>query len=209
MLAIKPDLILIAGNSRAIADRLAALGLKYETVPDVSLDDLFTAIDRIGTLTGRPQTAARLAIELHADLDKVAARFSNRPKARVLVVTAPLANPPARVDAAGPGSFYDDLLRLAGDTNAAEPSGRAFAPLGLEFVLRADPDVVIELAPDAGSRPAGDADALRAWSRVGPLRAVARRRVHVLIGPQYFLLGPRIAQTFEAMCAAIADNDHD
>ena len=174
LLEIKPDLILIAGNSRAIADRLVALGLKYDTVPDVSLADLYTAIARVGALTGRAQTAALLAEGIRADLGAVAARFAGRPKARVLVVTAPLADPPTRVDAAGPGSFYDDLLQLAGDTNAAEPSGRAFAPLGLEFVLSADPDVIIELAPDSTIRPAGDADALRVWAKVGPLHAVAR-----------------------------------
>jgi iron complex transport system substrate-binding protein len=209
LLAIKPDLILISGSSRAIADRLVALGLKYESVPDDSLEDLYTAIAQIGALTGRSQTAALLTAGIRADLSAVAARFAGRSKARVLIVTAPLADPPTRVDAAGPGSFYDDLLHLAGDTNAADPSGRAFAPLGLEFVLRADPDVIIELAPDAAIRPAGDADALRVWAKVGPLHAVARGRVHVLIGPQYFLLGPRIAQTFEALCAAIAENAHD
>ena len=209
LLEIKPDLILLSGTSRAIADRLAGLGLKFETVPDVSLTDLYTAIARIGALTGRAQTAALLAEGIRADLGAVAARFTGRPKARVLVVTAPLADPPTRVDAAGPGSFYDDLLQLAGDTNAAEPSGRSFAPLGLEFVLRADPDVIVELAPDSTSRLAGDADALRVWAKVGPLYAVARGRVHVLIGPQFFLLGPRITQTFEALCAAIAEDAHE
>jgi iron complex transport system substrate-binding protein len=209
LLAIKSDLILISGSSRAIADRLVALGLKYESVPDDSLTDLYTAIERIGALTGRAQTAALLTEGIRADLAAVAARFAGRPQARVLIVTAPLADPPTRVDAAGPGSFYGDLLELAGDTNAADPSGRAFAPLGLEFVLRADPDVIIELAPDAAVRPAGDADALGVWAKVGPLHAAARGRVHVLIGPQYFLLGPRIAQTFEALCAAIAESAHE
>ena len=47
---------------------------------------------------------------------------------------------------------------------------------------------------------------------MGQSRAIARRRarrVYVLIGPQHFLLGPRIAQTFDALCAAIVENDHE
>ncbi|HPM22317.1 MAG TPA: helical backbone metal receptor [Phycisphaerae bacterium] len=209
LLQIRPELIIVSGASRAIADRLTRLGLRYEAVPDWTLADLFTAIERIGGLTGRPRTAARLIDGIRADLDTVTTRYHTMRPARVLLLTGPLAAPPTPPDAAGPGSFYDDLLRRVGHTNVVAAGGGAFAPVALEFVLRADPDVIIELAPDATQRPAGDADALRAWAQVGPLRAVATRRVHVLIGPQHFELGPRIAQTFEAICSIMANEQHE
>jgi iron complex transport system substrate-binding protein len=209
LLEIKPDLILVSGASRAIADRLSRLGLPFESVPDVTLEDLFTAIERIGELTGRRQTARLLVDGLHADLDRVAARFTDGPKAWVLIVTEPLPDPPTQPTAAGPGSFYDDLLRRVGHTNAARPGGRPFAPLSLEFILAADPEVIIELAPDQAIRPGGDADARRVWAQVGPLKAVASGRVHVLVGTQHSLLGPRIARTFEALCRAIAGERYE
>lgn len=209
LLEIRPELIIVSGASRAIADRLARLDLRYEAVPDWTLADLFTAIARIGVLTGRPQTAARLMDGIRADLDAVASRYSATHPVRVLLLTGPLADPPTPPDAAGPGSFYDDLLRRVGHTNVVAAGGGAFAPVALEFVLRADPDVIIELAPEATQRPAGDADALRAWAQVGPLRAVTARRVHVLVGAEHFELGPRIAQTFEAICRMIANEQHE
>jgi len=204
LLEIKPDLILVSGSSRAITDRLTGLGLRHESLPDVTLEDLFTAIGMAGRLTGRERTARRLADGIRADLDTVAARYAGVRKARVLLVTDPLPDPPTQADVAGPGSFYDDLLRRAGQVNVAEPLGRPFGRLGLEFILQADPDVIVEVVPDEAARPAGDADALRVWSKVGPLKAVAGRRVYVLAGPQYTVLGPRIAQTFEALCRAVA-----
>lgn len=207
LLRLAPDLILVSGASRAIADRLTRLGLPFETVPDVALDDLFIAIERIGARTGRPETARALSAGVRADLAAVAARYAGAPRRRVLLLTAPLPEPPTQADAAGPGSFYDDLLRLAGHANVV-PAGRPFAPVGLEHVVHADPDVIVELAADAGARPAGDADALRAWRQVGPLRAVAGGRVHVLVGPEHFLLGPRLPFTFEALCRIIA-GDHE
>jgi ABC-type Fe3+-hydroxamate transport system substrate-binding protein len=85
----------------------------------------------------------------------------------------------------------------------------AFAPLSLEFIARSDPDVIIELDPDGRQRPHGDADALRVWAKVGPLRAVGAGRVHVLTGSQHYVLGPRIALTYHALCRAIAGKDHD
>lgn len=204
LLGLRPQLVLVAGTSRQTSERLERLGLRYESLPDVSLADLFTSVARVGALTGRAQAAARLEATIRAELDAAAAKCAGGPKQRVLLLTAPLPDPPTQVDAAGPGSFYDDLLRLAGQTNVAAAGGRAFAPLSLEFVLRADPDVIIELSPDGAGRGGGDADAVRAWSRIGPLRAVAKGRVHVLVGPEHFVLGPRIAQTFAALCTKLA-----
>ena len=203
LLALRPDLVIVSGISRAITDRLERLGIPHTSVPDVSLEDLFTAIQRIGSAMGRPATAQRLVDAVRADLDLVACHYAHRPARRVLVLTGPLADPPVQVDAAGPGSFYDDLLRRAGCENVAAAAGRPFTPLSLEFVLRADPDVIVELVPDPAFRPAGDADALRVWSRVGPLRAVQTGRVHVLLGEQYFILGPRVAHTLAALCELI------
>jgi ABC-type Fe3+-hydroxamate transport system substrate-binding protein len=206
---LAPGLVLVSGTSRAITERLARLGLRFEAVPDTSLADLFAGIERIGALTGRSNTAGVLTGHVRADLDAVAERFADRPKVRVLLLTAPLGDPPGRLDGAGPGSFYDDLLRRAGHTNVVVAPAAAFAPLSLEYVVRANPDVIIELAPDPAERPNGDADAQRAWAGVGPLRAVAAQRVHVLVGAQYFVLGPRIAMTFEALCELIAGDRHE
>jgi iron complex transport system substrate-binding protein len=131
-------------------------------------------------------------------------RFENVPPRRVLIVTEPLSDPPATPWVAGPGSFYDDLLRLGGHVNAAAPIGRPFSTMSLEYILEVNPEVIIELSTDRGTRPNGDEDARRAWARVGPLRAVATGRVHVIAAPQLFILGPRIAVTLEAICGAIA-----
>jgi len=204
LLKLKPDLILLAGQSRALTERLARQNLRLVSLPDRSLNDIFTAIKKVGTLTHRPQTAEMLCHAIRADLDRVTDRFAGTPPARVLLLIGTLSDPPMPPFVAGPGSFYDDLLKRAGHTNVVAEHGAMFAPLSLEFILRADPDVIIELDPDGRARPQGDADALRAWNKVGPLQAVAKRRVHVLTGQQYYLAGPRIAQTYRALCQAIA-----
>lgn len=208
LLSLKPELILVSGHSRAVTERLARLELRYEPVPDTTLADLFTAIHRIGELTNRPASATRLVTAVRADLDTVTSRWRGRPPVRVLIVAAPLPTPPTPPTAAGPGSFYDDLLRRGGHANVAD-TGRPFAPLSLEFILRADPDVIIELVPDEKARPRGDANARAAWAQVGPLKAVRTGRVHALIGGQHFVLGPRIAQTYDALCRAVAEPGHE
>ena len=209
LLNLEPDVILVAGRSRALTERLTPHGLRLESLPDRSLADIFSAIERAGSLTRRPKTARQLCEGIRAELDAVAKRFAHAPRARVLLLIGTLSDPPAPPFVAGPGSFYDDLLRHAGHRNVVASRGASFAPLSLEFVLKTDPDVIIELDADGRARPNGDQDALRIWAKVGSLRAVADRRVHVLSGPQHFLAGPRIAQTFEALCRAIAQAEDE
>jgi iron complex transport system substrate-binding protein len=203
LLELRPELILIAGRSRAIADRLGRLNLHYESVPDDRLVDLFTSLTAVGRLTGRPETAAAVSAGIRADLDAVARQYAGLRPARVLITLAPLADPPAPVHVAGPGSFYDDLLQRVGCSNAAAGSTAMFAPVALEFILQANPDVIIELVPERGAR-ASDAAARSVWAKIGPLRAVTDQRVRVLVGPEHFLLGPRVAETLAALCAALA-----
>lgn len=202
LIELKPDLILVSGTSRAQSDRLAPLGIRIESLPDRTLDELFASITKVDEIlhTGNGD---RLIANIKADLEAVdrAYRLSRR---KVLLLIGTLADPPSPPFVAGPGSFYDELLHRAGLENAATEAGKAFGSLSLEYILKADPDVIIELDPDGRSRPAGDADALRTWTQVGPLRAVIQRRVRVLRGPQHYLVGPRIAETYAAICEAVA-----
>lgn len=204
LVTLKPDLVLVSGASRAITERLQPLGLCYESVPDTSLSDLFAAIRRVGELTGRRRTAEALCRAVQRDFDEAAARYRGAPPASVLIVTGVLSDPPAPPFVAGPGSFYDEFLRRAGHRNAVASEGRAFGPLSLEFILKADPDVIIELDPDGRARPGGDEEARRAWGRIGALKAVRTGRVHVLVGGAHYLLGPRSAQTFAELSRVIA-----
>jgi iron complex transport system substrate-binding protein len=204
LMSLKPDVVLVSGHSRSVTERLEARKIKYESVPDTSIDDLFVAIRKIGGIAGRPRTAERLCDGIRRELEQVAGRFRGTPPARVLVVTGVLHDPPRPPFVAGPGSFYDGILRSAGHSIAVESDGGSFAALSLEYIVQADPDAILELDPDGGARKNGDADAVAIWARVGRLRAVANRRIYVIEGGQHYLLGPRIAQTCYEMCRRIA-----
>lgn len=207
VVGLRPDLVLVAGESRQILDRFTQAGLRVESLPDDSLADLFDAIARVGRLTGREQTAAALANGIRADLQRVLAHHADTKRRRVLLLTGPLATPPAPPFVAGPGSFYDELLRHAGHANAAPADAPPFGPLALEALLATRPDVIIELVPEPAQRPDGDASALAAWQPFQQLDAVRDGRVRIIPGGQHFVLGPRIAETLAALCEAI-ESDH-
>ncbi len=60
-----------------------------------------------------------------------------RPRALLLFEKKPIS-------AAGPGSFPDEMLALAGATNALVDERRAYANLSLEKVIALDPDVILD-----------------------------------------------------------------
>jgi iron complex transport system substrate-binding protein len=209
LLELRPDLIIVSGTSRAQLDRFASLSLRIETIPDATLADLLSGIRQVGGWTGRKQTAERLCAGIESDLAAVTAYFAGSPPARVLLLTGTLSDPPRPPFVAGPGSFYDDLLRRAGHENVVAGNQVAFGPLSLEFIVRADPDVIVELDPDGRQRPGGDVDARRAWAKLGALHAVSGGRINVLTGSRHYLLGPRIALTYDALCRAIVGESHE
>ncbi|MBI5866573.1 MAG: ABC transporter substrate-binding protein [Planctomycetes bacterium] len=202
LLQRKPDLVLFSGTSRSQVERLEPLKLKMESLPDSSLADVFAAIRRAGELTGRPRTAETLCRNLDQDIAQIVNHVAKSKGRRVLVAIEPLADPPRAPHVAGKGSFFDELLRRAGYVNIVD-SPAAFAPLSLEAIARADPDVIIELAASANDRPEGDAGALAAWRNIGQLKAIRRHSVRVLTGQEFFLPGPRVPLLLERMCEAI------
>lgn len=206
LVALKPDRILLSGRSRLQTQKLRAAGLKYTSLPDATLDDIFAAIRAAGDALGRPKTAGRLCEALRADLERVRKAYADLPRQRVLVVLGELGDPPRPVFAAGPGSFYDDLLRFAGQRNAMPALHGAFAPLSLEAIVRMDPDVIVQLAPDP-KRAAPREETLRRWRLVGPLAAVRGGRVVTLAGRVYYVPGPRVAFVFRDLCRALAGGD--
>lgn len=204
LLSLRPDLILLSGTSRDQTDRFRALDLRFESLPDAALEDVFAAIRRVGELVGRPRTAAGLAERIREELHAAARSFPSARPQRVLLLTGTLHEPPQPPYVAGPGSFYDDLIALGGHENVVTTRS-AFAPLSLEAILEADPDVIIELDADGTARPQGDASALRAWSAFDALSAERAGRVRVLSGPEHFLPGPRIVFVARALWRAIAE----
>lgn len=206
LMSLKPDLVLVAGEARQTRDKLSTLNIRSEAVPDVTVDDLYRSIEKIGEWTHHGKTAAKLVECLRSDMDRVAQRYRTASPRRVLILTSTLSSPPSPPYVGGENSFYDWMLRRVGHQNVVAGHGRPFAPLSLEFIAQANPDVIVELAPSIAARPAGDEDARRAWAAIPNLRAVETGRVRVLCGGEYYLLGPRLAITFRDLCAAIAEN---
>lgn len=183
--ARRPDLVVAWPDapSRSVVSRLEQVGIPVYTAPVQSVADALAAARDLGTLLGHRDAAERAVAEVRAGLDAVRADVAGRERPEVLYLIGmdPLM-------AAGPGTFVDELLAVAGGRNVLHDVDILWPQLSLEEVVRRAPEVVI-----VGSVRAGDPAALlrdRAGWRQIP--AVRRGAVHAVDPDRINRPGPHL-----------------
>lgn len=206
LVALEPDLVLLMQDHREIRRRLEELGLATLLVDQGDVEGILASFVAIGEACGAAGRGRELAGRVRARLDEVAAATASRPRPRALVVVErELAGGPVRtVWVAGPGTFYDDLLGLAGAVNAWRgPAAALYPEVSREGLIALDPDVILDLVTELERRGLEPAQVRADWQGLGELRAVRAGRVHVLDAGFMVIPGPRIADAVAAIAAAV------
>ena len=203
--AIEPDLVLVTANSGRMIEDLQKLGIAYFAVSNETLEDLYTAIERIGERCDRPRTARALVQLIRFDIDRLSAqaRASRQTPMRVLISMGNLPIPAGPVFVAGPGLFFDEMLHRAGHVNAATGAVDAYqGELPIEKLTAIDPDAIIEFRNDINDQTRQEL--YNAWSAPGDLRAVRDQRIFTVGAKEWLSLGPRAAILLHHMIEALS-----
>ncbi len=87
---------------------------------------------------GASDAADLMLREIRAALDDVARRVAELPKPRVVYL---LGGDPPWV--AGPGTYIDELMAIAGGRNVFDDLGPLYAPVSMEALLDRDLDLIL------------------------------------------------------------------
>ena len=193
IVALRPDVVLMATSSRAQA-RLESLGLKVVALEPKTHADVQRVLGKVGQVLG-VQDAQRIWRVIDAGVQ--AAAQSVPPGARGARVYFEVNSGPY---AAGQASFIGETLARLGAGNIVSASLGPFPKINPEFVVRADPDLIM-----VGARSADSLAARPGWAQ---MRAVREGRLcrfdaaqsDVLIRP-----GPRMAEAARLMAACLSD----
>lgn len=194
--ALKPDLILLNAAATQVEEHAQRLSLRSARFPSDTLEDVRATYTRLGELTGR-QAEARAALQR---LDDGMGPPAAPRGLRVLLVVGRSPGTLEQLTAVGPGSFLDAALTRAGGENAMAGAQGMWPQVDKEALLRADPDLIIELTQEA---PADLTAYLAPWQQLPALRAVREGRVVVVSGDHLLIPGPRLVQTTQALRAAV------
>lgn len=201
IVALHPDLVLAAGVTSADdVAALAKLGLTvYATGIDGSLDDIYRDIENVGALVGKTDAAKTLVDSMRARVDAVktkAATVSTHP----IVFYELDATDPAKPWTAGPGSFVDQLLTLAGGTNAGNIAKDQYAQLSLEQLVSQNPDIIVLGSANFGGQTPELVAARPGWQDI---KAVKNHAVYTFDDNLVSRPGPRVVDGLEKLAALI------
>ncbi len=191
IVALKPDVVLMAASSRA-GERLRALGIKVVALEPMSHADLKRVIEKLGVLLEVPD-ALRIWRGIDAAMDAAARSLPASVKnVRVYfeVNRAPYA--------AGAGSFIGETLSRLGARNIVPASLGPFPQLNPEYVVRANPDLIM-----VGDHNYAGMEGRPGWAQI---RAIRDKRVCVFTEAQSDLLvrpGPRMAEGARIMAQCL------
>jgi iron complex transport system substrate-binding protein len=180
----------------AMAQKLDRLGIARRRVPCNRLDEIPSAIEEIGQLTGRDVEAVTLASALRATV----ARFRDRRPAedRRPTVFVEIWHDP--LTTVGRESFVADLVETAGGRNLGSAVETAYYAVSPEWVVARDPDVIVSFGMASGTNAVSVASR-PGWSN---LKAVRTGRVYAgLDGDVVLRPGPRVVDGIEALIRCI------
>lgn len=191
VVALKPDVVLAAISSRGV-ERLEALGLKVIALEPRTAADVQRVMATLGRLLAVPD-ADRIWRRIDAAV--AAAAQSLPPAARRTRVYFEVSRGPY---AAGTSSFIGETMTRLGVPNVVTPELGPFPKLNPEYVVRANPDLIM-----IGARNAQGLAERPGWAGI---RAIRENRLCVFSPEDSDVLvrpGPRMAEAARLMARCI------
>jgi iron complex transport system substrate-binding protein len=194
IVGLRPGLIIgleTSANAREIR-ALQRMGYRILLTNDDSLEGIANGIRTIGERTGHVRQALELLNSLHVRMREVEERLNGIAPRKVLVVVG--HNPLVAVG----GGYLNELLRMADCINIAAGFGVEWPRVGLEYVIAAAPDVILD--GQMGSERAAPSGF---WGRYPVIPAVRNHRIYGYDQNEVLRPGPRVGKTLEILASLI------
>ncbi|MFA7621131.1 MAG: helical backbone metal receptor [Aminobacteriaceae bacterium] len=215
LLAMETDLIVMQDIHAPFIPQLEQLGVPYVVLRQSSVEDVLLSIAELGRVCEASNAASEMEDRLRREISRVSERASASDRPRVLLsVSRELSEP--RISAfyaAGRGTFYDELIELAGGVNAVPPGGASYPMLSPEGLMKLDPDVIVDLVGARGyyhSMEPVDDDLvfdrdrlIRQWRENADTSAAKEGRIHILEGTAFLRPGPEMWRILRALAEII------
>jgi iron complex transport system substrate-binding protein len=179
--ALKPDLVFVAGiEQEHLWSKLMELGLRPVVITPEDLQGIYKSIIKVGKLLDRSSEADSLVRTLEQEFEEVREIVP----AQTRTVFVEISDNPLMT--CGKGSFLNELVSLTGAANVAGDIDKPYPVVSSEFVVQANPDVIVV------THPGGKPSERLGWEKIC---AVREQAVHSNIDPNLILRpGPRVIQ---------------
>jgi len=200
VVSLEPDLVIATGGvQEAVVEELARLGLTVIALNANKIEDVFENIRLVGKAAGQLEAAGELRVNLEQRTKTVTDKAKDLPDGQRPRVFYEIQYEPLMT--AGPGTFIDNLIHLAGGVNIASDASAKYPVYNLETLIERNPEVII-ISFWHGSI-AASVEAVKSRKRWQIIDAVKNNRVYGINADLVSRPGPRIVDGIEEMARFI------
>jgi iron complex transport system substrate-binding protein len=195
IVAMKPDLVLTDGYVPELITKLNSLGIPIAVIQPKDINGILTDIELVGNVTGSQKEAKELTDDMKKRIDAVVNIVSSASRPSVFYVFE--ASDATKPWTAGPGSFVDSLINMAGGMNVAAIASDPWVQFNMEELVRANPDIIlVDSQMGTAVISPEELKKLPGWQ---DLKAIKENRIYTIDDDIVTLSGPRIVQGLEVM----------
>jgi iron complex transport system substrate-binding protein len=195
IIELEPDLVINYGEGiTEETQRLVEAGIQIAGFEPESIEEIIETIKRIGVLTGNNTEAETLSQEMIA---KEAELIEKVKGLEAKTVFYEIWHEPLM--AAGPGSFVDQLILLAGGINVAGDAEREYPQFDIEQLIERNPQIYLT----ANDLPEKTAESIAERPGYENIDAIKNGQIYLLDGNIMSRPGPRIIEALEMLIKAI------
>ena len=208
IILLKPTHAILHSSQEEFAAKLRHAGITALVIKSDTLDELFSAIRRVGSLTGREPQAAALETRIRADIADAAKSVPRAaPRPRVLLVMARDGGELRGIYAGGPATHLGEILAAVGGENVVQDSAHPSLPVSIEQLVAMNPDIIIDFSTGESGEAADGRTTREVWSRLPLLRAVKSGRVHSVADPHLAIPGPEVGRVAHQFARILRGDD--
>lgn len=196
VVAMEPDLVFAApANTDEVIDRLRSLGMTVVILDTQTIDGVLHDIELAGRATGQEEEASTLIEGLGARIEAVAGKVDGRQAGSPSVAHVIWHDP---LWVSGKGTFQDEVITLAGGTNAFGAFDD-WSIVSLEEFITVNPDYILVSSGSGMDRDGYDAiyNYIVSEPRLQRLDAVKNDRIYVIDADVVSRGSPRIVDALE------------
>jgi iron complex transport system substrate-binding protein len=197
LLALKPDLVIVYDTQTDLKQQLERAHVPMFRYVHRALPDIMSTMRALGERVGAKSAADAAAARMEQQLAAIKARVAGRPRPKTLLVFGREQGSLRHVNASGGYGFLHDILELAGGADVLGDLKKQSVDMSTEMILTRAPEVIIELHYGTSLARERLAAERLVWNALASVPAVKNDRVHLLVGDEFVVPGPRIVVAAE------------
>lgn len=215
LLEKKVDLLVLSDLHLRFKNDLERLHIPHVFIMQGNIKEIYKSIEDVGAACGEVKRAAKIVSQMKSDIASVKAKAGKLPKKKALLcVSRELSDERVSVFyAAGKGTFYDELLGIAGGDNVMGTTRAQYPKVTAEGLTVLAPDVIIDMVGERQFYHAmekididkifNDRYLKGQWLRGVKVKATQTGQVYILQGTAFLRPGPRLKQILVSFARAL------